>query len=256
MTVPNDELEATRAALAPTLEAAAAILPWVVKPLVPRFPPALSERWQAAWAALADAWAGRHGSGFASLRPTVFALYGVAIELGDGDCLRLAESLATATDRLDTDEGCANPRLVAAISAALECFADPGGLEHEAFPERARHFAFRLERCATVEVTPRQRSAVLDRLFVEEAGECLERMADAFAVLPPDAYGMKAAATDLARLAESLEIGEIAEAAGRLVRLLTLRAGEHFDLDAPASRTAAQALVADLHTAVAAMGGA
>lgn len=250
MTIPESELEETRAALAPTLEATAAILPWLAKPREPRFPPALAERWQEACGRLAAAWSNRHGAGFAALRPAVFGLYGVALELKDTDCLRLAEALTTASDRLDDPEGLTNQRLVAALSAALECLSEPGGLEHEVFPQRARHFAARLERAAAGDAG---RSPVLDRLFADEAGECLERMRSALAALPPDAYALKEAAADLARLAEVLELDGIAASAGRLVRLLTLRAGESFDLEAPAARRSALDLVAGLEAAIAAV---
>lgn len=251
MTIPDADLEETRAALKPTLDATASILPWVAKPRPPRFAPQLAERWQAAWSQLAAAWSERHGTGFAAIRPGVFELCAVALELHDPDCLHLSESLATATDRLDGAEGLGDAVLVAAITAAIECFSQGDSLEHDAFPERVRHFASRLERCARASGQPVVRSPVLDRLFAEEGRECVERMRDAALALPPDAYALKAAAADLNRVAEAMELDAIALIASRLVRLLTLRAGEHLDLEAQATRQAAEALIAALEKAIA-----
>lgn len=244
------DLDETRAALAPTLAAAAAILPWV-KPKTPRFPPAVAARWQALCSRLAAAWSDRHGEGLAGLRPAIFELYAVALELGDGDCLQLAEALASATDSLDTPEGMSDPRLCAALSATLECLAEEQCLEHLAFPERAQHFAARLLRCAAGKGDLQQRSPILDRLFAGEAGECLERIRMGLAALPPDPYAVKLAASDIAHLAEPLELDAIRSLAGRLVRLLTLRAGESVDLDSEASRSAVLELLAELEKAIA-----
>ena len=61
--IPEHELEETRAALAPTLEATAAILPWVARPKKPRFDAKLNARWIAAGRRLAAAWSARHGGG-------------------------------------------------------------------------------------------------------------------------------------------------------------------------------------------------
>lgn len=251
MDLDEAELEETRAALAPTLEATASILPWVAKPMPPRFAPELAKRWQAVCGRLAGAWSERHGGGLARLRPAVFELCAVALELGDLDCLRLSEAFASATDRLEA--GGLDARLAAAISATLECLGEDNGLEHAAFAERARHFAARLESCADPQSGSRLRSAVLDRLFAGEAGECLERMHESLAMLPPDAYGIKLAASEVARLAETLEFDEVAALAGRLIRLLTLRAGEHVDLEAGETRGKAEALIAELEKAVAAV---
>lgn len=247
----EDELEETRSALAPTLDATAAILPWLAKPKELRFPPELAKRWQAVCGRLAIAWLERHGDGLADLRPAVFELCSVALELGDRECLHLTEALASATDCLEA--GGLDARLAAALSATFECLAEDNGLEHVSFPERARHFAARLERCSDPQDGPAARSAVLDRLFVIEATECMERMREALAMLPPDPYAMKLAAGDVARQAESLELDDIAAIAIRLNRLLTLRAGEHVDLDASETRSAAESLIVDLEKAIAAI---
>lgn len=52
--IPEKDLEETRAALAPTLEATAAILPWLAKPQPLRFDEKLNQRWIAACDSLAQ----------------------------------------------------------------------------------------------------------------------------------------------------------------------------------------------------------
>ena len=60
--IPEDDLAESRAALAPTLDATAAILPWVAKARPARFDPKLNERWIAAGKRLYQAWSDRHGA--------------------------------------------------------------------------------------------------------------------------------------------------------------------------------------------------
>lgn len=57
-----------------TLDATAAILPWVAKPRPARFDPKLNERWIAAGERLYQAWSDRHGSGADAFRPAVFSI--------------------------------------------------------------------------------------------------------------------------------------------------------------------------------------
>jgi hypothetical protein len=181
--IPERELEETRAALAPTLAATASILPWVAKPRTARFDPKLNERWISAIKRLALAWSERHGAGAEDVRPAIFGLYAIALDTADADCLRLGEALASAADRLE--ETTPSPRLIAAMTAAIECLNEADGLEHIAFAERAGHFAGRLEACACL--VDNERSAVLDQLFVDESHEQIQMMRDALAALPPDA---------------------------------------------------------------------
>lgn len=217
--LPDDDLEASRAALAPTLDAAAAILPWLARPRPPRFDPGLNERWIAAGRRLGAAWSDRHGAGAGEIRPAIFALYGVALESADADCLRLGEALASAADRLDA--AAPPPRLLAALAAAGEALADPAGLEHEAFGERARHFAQRLEAAVALGADAGERSPVLDRLFVAEAHERLDAMRDALAALPPDAYALVSEAGEIAQQAELLELYGIMQLARDLRDLVS-----------------------------------
>lgn len=217
-------LAETRAALAPTLAAVAAILPWLAKPRPQRFDSALNRRWIEACTGLATVWADRFGPGADQIRPAIFTLYGVALESADVDCLRLGEALASAADQLE-----ANPsglRLIAALAACIESLSDAQGLEHPAFPERAVHFAQRLEAMAAPGTASGERSVVLDRLFVSEANEHLERMRDALAFLPPDAYALKLAATDLAQAAENAELFGVMQLAHQLVGRLSSRVND------------------------------
>lgn len=245
--IPEHELEGTRAALAPTLEAAAAILPWVAKPRKPRFDPKLNERWIAAGKRLAAAWSERHGAGGDDVRPAIFGLYAIAVETGDTDCLRLGEALACAADRLE--DRVLPPRLIAAMSAAIECLSEADGLEHTAFPERASHFARRLEASAAT-VGNDERSAILDQLFVDEACEQLQLMHDALAALPPDAYALTTEALKLAQQAELLEIWGVMHIARQLSACINRNAA---DLDSPAVRTEVENRLKELDAAIAAV---
>jgi len=217
--IPEAELAETRAALAPTLAAVAAILPWLAKSRPLRFASALNQRWIAACAGLAKAWANRFEAGAEQIRPAIFSLYGVALESADVDCLRLGEALASAADQLEANSP--SPRLIAALAACIESMSDVQGLEHPAFPERAIHFAQRLEAMAAPGAASGERSVVLDRLFVSEANEYLERMRDALAFLPPDAYALKLAATDLAQAAENAELFGVMHLARQLADRLS-----------------------------------
>jgi hypothetical protein len=243
--IPEHELEGTRAALAPTLEATAAILPWVAKPRKARFDPKLNERWIAAGKRLASAWSERHGAGAEDVRPAIFGLYAIALETADTDCLHLGEALASAADRLE--ENVLPPRLIAAMSAAIECLSEADGLEHRAFPERASHFARRLEASAAMASTD-ERSAVLDQLFVDEASEQLQIMHDALAALPPDAYAMTTEALKLAQQAELLEIWGVMHLARQLSDCINRNAA---DLDSNTVRTEIQKLLKELGAAIA-----
>ncbi len=243
--IPEHELEETRAALAPTLEATAAILPWVAAPRKARFDPQLNERWIAAGKRLATAWSERHGTGGNDIRPAIFGLYAIAIETADADCLRLGEALAGAADRLD--ENRVPPRLVAAMSAAIESMSDVDGLELPAFPERASHFAGRLEASAAT-ANDSERSAVLDRLFVDEAGEQIQLMHDALAALPPDAYALATESLKLVQHAELLEIWGVMHLARQLSECIKRQAA---DLDHCAARSEIQSLLEALASAIA-----
>lgn len=245
--IPEHELEETRAALAPTLEATAAILPWVAKPRQLRFDAKLNERWVAATKSFALAWSDRHGSGANGVRPAIFSLYAIALETADADCLRLGEALASAADLLE--EGPPSPRLTAAMSATIECLGEAGGLEHAAFAERANHFAGRLE---SIVKTPDacERSAVLDQLFVDEANEQIQIMRDALAALPPDAYVLSTESLKLAQQAELLELWGIMHLARQLAETIRKHAA---DLDSATVRTQVESELSRMSSAIAAI---
>jgi hypothetical protein len=245
--IPEHELEETRAALARTLEATAAILPWVAKPRKARFDPKLNERWIAAGKRLFGAWSGRLGAGEHEIRPAIFALYAIAIETADADCLRLGEALASAADRLE--EAPPTPRLAAAITAAIECLTEAEGLEHPSFSERASHFAKRLVACAAAKIAD-ERSAVVDQLFVAEASEQIQLIQDAMAALPPDAYAMTTEALKLAQQAELLELWGIMHLARQLSETISRNAA---NLDDPSFRASVDRQLADMSSSIAAI---
>lgn len=241
--IPEEDLEETRAALAPTLEATAAILPWVDKPRALRFDKKLNERWIAACHRLNTAWSTRHAQGDDDIRPSIFALYAIALETADAGCLHLGEAVASAADALEIGEPSA--RLLAAMTATSECFNQADGLEHVLFGERARHFARRLEE--SLVKGSESRSAVVDRLFAGEAGERLERMHDALAALPPDAYALKLEADELIQQAEHLELYGIVHLARQLLQALP---GEPGELETPSRRQTLLDLLQQLETAL------
>jgi len=248
--IPEEELEATRAALAPTLQAAADILPLLVKSRESRFDPEHAERWQIAGSRLHRAWSDRHLNEPTDLRPAAIELCASAIELNDPDCLRLAEALASVCDCLEDPTRREDLRLIAALTAAGECLAEPDGLDHPAFCERARHLAERLE-TACRGLPTQVRTATLDRLFAGEADERIHAMYEALELLPPDIYAIKRAAEDIADLAEPLELLDIIDRARLLTGRLSPLPGENIDLDDEATRNDVLARIALIEEAIA-----
>ena len=220
-------------AVASAQEATAAILPWLAKPQKLRFPPDLNTRWIAACQRLHCAWAERHSLGEDDIRPAVFALYSLTLESADVDCLRLGEALASAIDCLEAEV--VPPRIVAALSACIECLSEDGGLEHPAFAERIQHFAVRLEKCAATAKQTGDRSAVIDRLFVAETHERLERMQDALAALPPDSELLLIEIAELIEHAEHLTLYGMIHAARKLQQTLQ-QASKHNSLESETIR--------------------
>jgi hypothetical protein len=243
--IPDDELADTRAALAPTLAAAAALLPWLATPRPRRFDDALKQRWVGAPKALASVWSQRSEHS-RPLRQSIFALYAIAVESADADCLSLGEALACASDRLEI--GTPGSHLIAALSAAIECPDDAQGLEHEAFPQRARHFARRLA-AASTESMGRQRAPQIDRMFAGEARERLTLMREALDALPPDAVMLKSEAAQIAEQAETIELYGVMQ----LARQLADQINGSTDLEAPATRATLAVGLAGLGEAIAAL---
>lgn len=222
--IPEKDLEETRAALAPTLQKIASILPWLSKPKELRFDPELNERWIAACKNLSAAWLDRFSAGEAAIRPAIFALYSLALESKDPDSLRLGEALASAADHLE--DMTPTPRLIAALTATIESLLDKEGLEHPTFSERAQHFSQRLDAVNAPGGLAPGRSVTLDKIFAAEAGERLERMQDAFALLPPDGYALKSEAVELAQEAQAAELFGIMHLARQLAEATNTRASE------------------------------
>jgi hypothetical protein len=210
----DKDLDGTRAVLAPTLDATAAILPWVAKPQPVRFSPELNKRWEAGCKDLSDSWLKREGHGVAAVRTAIFALLAVAIETHDVDCLHLAEGMASAAEKLDEEPIPA--RVAAALTATCEALLDEGGLENPHFVGRARHFAQRLEASLAPSRKPGVRSDVLDNLFVSDTRERLERMYDALAVLPIDVVELQIEAQEMIQQAEQIEMWGIYHMARQL----------------------------------------
>lgn len=244
----EESLAETRAVLAPTLAATAEILPWLAKPHTPRFSPEINARWSSASKRLVIAWSERHRDGGADVRPAIFSLYAIALETADTDCLKLGEALASAADRLE--ERAPSVKLVAALSATIECLSESSGLEHEAFPERARHFAERLGNCMASASEGCERSAILDRIFVDEANEQIELMHDALAVLPPDAYALKSEASHMAQHAELIELWGVMHLARQLANKIDCYATR---LDDVTARQKVEQALAQLELAIAAV---
>ena len=203
---PEDGAEhaASQAALAPTLAAVAAILPWVGQAQPQRFSPELNKRWKAACAEFAEHWAARLTEGPTAIRPSIIALLAVAIESGDGDYLHFAEILASTADFLEHHTP--SNRQIATLTAIAEALLDAQGLENPNLVSRTRHFSQRLETAMRPSSKPGERSDVLDALFVQDADECLARMREALEVLPIDVYAIELEADELIRHAEQIEM--------------------------------------------------
>ena len=227
--IPEKDLEETRAALAPTLQKIASILPWLSKPKELRFDPALNERWVIACKNLSATWLNRFNTGETAFRTAVFALYSIALESQDPDSLSLGEAIASAADHLE--DTTPTPRLIAALTATIESLIDKEGLEHPTFGERAHHFSQRLDAANAAGGLAPGRSVVLDRNFASEANDRLERMQDALALLPPDGYTLKSEAVELAQEAQAAELYGIMHLARQLAEATNVRSSE-LDTDA------------------------
>lgn len=211
---PDKDIDETRAALAPTLDAMASILPWVGKAQPLRFSPELNKRWQEACKELAERWQARAKEGPTAIRPAIFALLSIAIESGELDYLELCESLASVADHLE--QGAPGARLTAALISTTEALLDEGGLENPKLPARARHFSQRLNDALQPSAKPGERSDVLDRLFVEDADERVAHMREALDVLPLDVVALEQESAALIHQAEQIEMWGIYHLARQL----------------------------------------
>ena len=88
----------------------------------------------------------------------------------------------------------------------------------------APHFSHRLELLNAAGGEAPNRCAVLDKLFVAEARERIERMHDALAHLPADGYAIKHEAIELAQEAQTAELFGIMHLARQLAEITNIRA--------------------------------
>jgi hypothetical protein len=216
-----------RSPLAATLEATAAILPLVHQPRPPRFAAAATQHWQDATTRLRDSWDQRFSAGWSPFRRAVFNLFDAALALHEPDCLQFTEALASASDPLE-ELGAgeqAPARLAAALAATVECLAEPNLLEHPRLNERLQQLSRRLAQDSRE--TPR--SAVIDRLFGNEAAEPLDHLFAALDAVPPNAALFALSARQLQRLAEPLELPALVTLAGRLADRIGSLDSAHLD---------------------------
>lgn len=204
----------SQSALAPTLDAIAAVLPWVRQAQLPRFSDELNTRWQAACQELATHWCSRVSDGYAALRPPIIRLLASALETGDADFLHLCETLASTADHLEIHPP--GNRLIAALSGTIEMLQEDGGLENPHLAIRARHFTQRLTTAMRPSGKPGERSDVLDAIFVQDAHDCLQHMHEALDALPIDVYAIELEAGELIAHAEQIEMWGIYHQARQL----------------------------------------
>lgn len=229
-------LKQTRAALAPTLSATAAVLPLLAKAAQPRFSPEIVARWQQSCRDFATAWTERPRQGDVPLRRAVFSLCAIAVELGDADALALSEALASSTDLLEDPLRAHDPHLLAALAAVSTGHEEIRHPEQGSFATRARYYCQRLQDA----LKPRQgiRTATLDRLFVNEAGEHLLAMYETLDSLDPDATLISDAAAAIIALAEPLELRDLIDRSRILLARLHPGGGPAIDLDLADNRDA------------------
>jgi hypothetical protein len=198
---------APRDPLASTLEATAAILPYVSHPREPRFTPQQRRDWDTAVHALNLAWEERR-EGWQALRRAVFKLLEGALFLKHPAPLKLAEALASATDQLESAPPA--PRRLTALAATVELVTEADFLEHDALTERVDQLAYRLE---SEEEGPRSRMG--NTLFAQEVTEEIEALRHALEAVPPDVSALGEAARAIQRLAEPLGLATLALTAFR-----------------------------------------
>ncbi len=212
--LPEHDLAESRPAFAATFENAASLLPLLGKEAPTRFSPQLNERWQHASQRLAECWATNVGTNPCAIRADTVALMVLAIETGDADCLQLTDTLTSVADHLELHP--LTSKLRAAVSTTCDVLQESSGLENPRLSERLRHCSQRLQQAMRASAKPGERSDVLDRLFVEDSQERLERMRDALDVLPIDIYALELDTSELIQHAEQIEMWGIYHLARQL----------------------------------------
>lgn len=208
--------------LGATLSVTAELLPLFAGSRPVRYSSEQVERWLGAARHCDDAWhhVGRHG--VAPVRHAATELVGVALELGDAACLRLAEALATAVGCAEDPAWREDPDLRAAVAAGLELAIERDGPNLPAFDRRSRAIA---ERLARVEdnlrtATAARRSTDRHVLYADQARRHILAAQAALRASPP----ATASALDaLAWFAEDHGAGNVLAIRGLVVQLLQTR---------------------------------
>jgi HPt (histidine-containing phosphotransfer) domain-containing protein len=196
-------------------------------------------RWEGAGAVVATAWAGRHQAGLAAFRSAVINLCGVAVDLDLPEALHFAEALATVADRADEPEIFDDPRLQAAVAAALEVLAEPGTVKRKVFTSQVDNLSGRLAAALEEAGLPTEGRLIVSRtlyqMFVGEAHESLQHLHDELATLHPLVGEMAEAATALADNAATIDLAAVRDLALALASALA-RFEAPVNVEVPAER--------------------
>ncbi len=212
--------------LSPLLNSA--LLPLLAHRAQRRFDPLINEAWQVCtqrllkeWRDLCveDEWA------WNDFHRLAFQAYRILLKTNDPYCLPLAEALLNAVGRLESlmHSFSASP-LRAALSTCFEVMSETD-LEHPDLNSRLSYFTKRL-----AEVTERLdyagRSEIIDQLFLDEAAEQLELIHGALNELPPNVETLQLSADWLVQEAMQIELNEVATAARRLEKAVSILADD------------------------------
>lgn len=204
--------------LGATLSVTAELLPLFAGSRPVRYGAEQVARWQGAARHFDDAWhlMGRHG--IAPVRHAATELVGIALDLGDAACLRLAEALATAIGCAEDPAWREDPELRAAVAAGLELAVERDGPNLPAFDRRSRTVA---ERLARVEDSLRaamatRRASDRQQAFADEARRHVTAARAALQATPPAAI---AALDALTWFAEDRGPGNVLAIRGLAVQL-------------------------------------
>lgn len=177
------------AGLATTLAATAELLPLLGGRLLPpRCDDAQLKAWQEAADALDRAWSALLRDGLDPARKEATRFVGVALDIGDPACLRLAEGLATAVGCAEDPAWQDAAALRAAIASALELARDRLGPNHPSFGSRAEDVVRRLEGGEAALRTARRDSLAVSKAesFVMVGRELLAALRDLVTQEPLD----------------------------------------------------------------------
>ena len=208
--------------LGATLSVTAELLPLFAGSRPVRYGVEQVDRWLGAARHFDDAWhhMGRHG--IAPVRHAATELVGVALELGDAACLRLAEALATAIGCAEDPAWREDPDLRAAVAAGLELAVERDGPNLPAFDRRSRAIAERLARVEDNLRTAMAARRATDRhqLFADQARRHIIAAQAAIEARPP---AVAVALDALAWFAEDHGAGNVLAIRGLAVQLLQAR---------------------------------